>query len=190
MHANLLQRLFGLSTDEIEGYSPADDRLVLPVFGPYGYNRRGCIAYSLSGGKPKTLTYNEKPDQPFIHYAADSKPVGHLVIVEDWFSAEKVATTGEAVGVAIMGTHLSQEAVTEIAGTAARMGARTWLALDRDAYAKTIGYLARYREQFAYGLYAWSLAKDLKYETTERIKRALDNGANDFSVDVSKPEHS
>lgn len=188
-HLALLDSLFGLNEGELEGYSPTDDRFILGVYGPYGYNKRGVLAYSLSGGKPKSLTYNEKPDEPFIHYAkyAGYGKYAHLVIVEDWFSAEKVATTGEAVGAAIMGTHLDQAAITEIAGVAARYGARTWLALDRDAYAKTIGYVARYREQFAYGLYAWSLAKDLKYETTERIKEAL-NGKNNFTVDVSKPE--
>jgi len=166
-------------TEEVAGYSEFDDRFLLGVYGPTGYNRRGHVAYSFNA-KPKTLTYNEKPDEPFIHYAKPitEAPHAHLVIVEDWFSAEKVATTGNAVGVALMGTHMSQADVTEIATTATRQGAKTWLALDRDAYQKSIGYLFRYREQFPCGLWAWSLGKDLKYETTERIQEALDGKVN------------
>jgi hypothetical protein len=174
---DLIDTRFGIRPEEIDGYSEADDRFLLPVYGPKGYNRRGYIAYSLSGGTPKTLPYNEKPDEPWVHYAGSQ--VAGVVIVEDWFSAEKVATAG-AKGVAIMGTNLTQEMVTEIAAYAALHPVH--IALDRDAYAKTIGYVSRYREQFPLGLYAWSLRVDLKYESTERIKRALD-GASNFLED-------
>lgn len=168
-------------TDAVAGYSYGDDRFMLGVYGPAGFNRRGYIGYSFNS-TPKSLSYNETPEEPFIHYARGVEGYqSHMVIVEDWFSAEKVALTG-AVGVAIMGTHLSQADITEIAKTAERTKSRTWLALDKDAYEKTLGYLFRYREQFPYGLFAWSLAKDLKYETKERIQRAL-NGEVDFIVD-------
>lgn len=183
----LLSKKYGFAPD-VDGYSYWDDRFILPVFGPSGYNKRGVVAYSFNT-KPKSLTYNEKPAEPFIHWAPPGAKTYHIVVVEDWFSAEKVALTFAAEGVALMGTHLSQEMVTELATQAAALDASVHLALDRDAFAKTVGYIAKYREQFPRGLYAWSLKQDLKYETTERIKRALD-GANDFIGNVEQPEHA
>lgn len=171
----LIKDRFGIHVPEVGGYNEADDRFILPVYGPIGHNRRGSIAYSFSGGVPKSLTYNEKPEEPFVHYAGGFIGNG-AVIVEDWFSAEKVSMAG-AAGAAIMGTNLTQAMVTELAENA---DAPVYLALDRDAYHKTIGYIAKYREQFPLGLYAWSLRVDLKYETTDRIKRALD-GDYDFT---------
>lgn len=180
----LIEDKFGICPDILEGYTVENDRFVLGVYGPIGYSKRGVIAYSLSGESPKSITYNEKPAQPFIHYAIDPALCGaawpDIVIVEDWFSAEKVAATGNAVGVAIMGTHLAQADVSEIATLATAKGARVWLALDRDAYGKTIAYLNQYREQFPLGLYAWQLQRDLKYETAERINDALLDGKTNF----------
>lgn len=168
---------FGIDSNEMEGYNDFDDRFILGVYGPVGYNRRGYIAYSLSGATPKSLAYNEKPEEPLIHHTDTGACVAPRVIVEDWFSAEKVAAAG-GVGVAIMGTYLDQAKVTEIAAVAT---GPVYLALDRDAYHKTIGYIVKYREQFPLGLYAWSLRVDLKYESTERIKAALD-GESNFNV--------
>lgn len=171
----VVRERFGINPNELEGYNEIDDRFILGVYGPVGYNKRGSIAYSLSGATPKSLTYNEKPDEPWVHWAKGM--LSASVIVEDWFSAEKVATA-RADGIAIMGTNLTQAMVTEIAAAA---NGPTFLALDRDAYHKTIGYIAKYREQFPLGLYAWSLRVDLKYESTERIKAALD-GESNFNV--------
>lgn len=180
-HAGLLEA--------IDGYSYWDDRFILPVFGPVGWNERGTVAYSFNQ-KPKSLTYNEKPNEPFLHWTGARNVDGptDIVVVEDWFSAEKVALTQEAQGVALFGTHITQADITEIATVAGALGGRVYLALDRDAFPKTVGYLAQYREQFPQGLYAWSLKKDLKYESVERIQRGLD-GEVDFSRDVEHPEH-
>lgn len=174
----MIYERFGLDGKEIT-YNEIDDRFILGVYGPVGYNRRGYIAYSLSGAIPKSLTYNEKPEEPWMHWAKGM--LSASVVVEDWFSAEKVACA-RADGIAIMGTNLTQAMVTEIAAAA---NGPTFLAFDRDAFGKSVGYIAKYREQFPLGLYAWSLVKDLKYETTERIKEALD-GNYDFSRDVSQ----
>jgi hypothetical protein len=170
---------------EVDGYSYWDDRFILPVWGP-GFRKRGVIAYSFNQ-KPKSLVYNETPDEPFIHYAGDlCQPMPGLVIVEDWFSAHKVAETGAATAAAIMGTYLDQGMISELVAVAD--GRPTWVALDRDAYTKTLLYLRRFREQFPGGLFAWSLAKDLKYETTERIREALLDGKVDFTSDVERQE--
>lgn len=183
----LVARKFGIDGAELEGYSEFDDRFLLGVYGPTGYNYRGTIAYSLSGGTPKSLTYNEKPDEPFIHYAQGAyAPFGacrDLVIVEDWFSAEKVATTGLAIGVALNGTHLNQQMVSEIAVIAASRRGKVWLALDQDAHCKALGFLFKYREQFPGGLFCWTLRVDLKYETTARITSALVCGRTNFLKD-------
>lgn len=175
----LVELRFGVNPGEMEGYNAIEDRFILPVYGPDGYNLRGVVAYSLSGGTPKSLNYNEKPEQPFIHVAGDRHNT-NIVVVEDWFSAEKVGATSLACGVAIMGTNLSQAAVTEIAELANRTGAKVWLAFDQDAYERSLNYLFKYREQFPGGLFAWRLKQDLKYETTKRITEALVDGRTNF----------
>jgi hypothetical protein len=170
---------FGIYDLNIDGYNEQDDRFILPVYGPVGFNRRGCIAYSLSGAEPKALTYNETPLESSLHSPG---PVGRsIVIVEDWWSAEKVEQSG-GCGVALLGTNLDQAAVSELVEFS---NGPTFIALDRDAYTKTLLYLSRYREQFPRGLYAWSLKQDLKYESEERIKEALD-GNYDFTSDAKR----
>jgi hypothetical protein len=175
----LLVNKFGLIPD-VEGYNEMDDRFVLGVYGPTGYNKRGVVAYSLSGATPKSLAYNEKPGEPFVHYCGMNAITQGIVIVEDWFSAEKVGVTGLGIGIALMGTNLAQAAVTEIAELANRIGAKVWLAFDQDAYEKSLNYLFKYREQFPGGLFAWRLKQDLKYESTKRITEALVDGRTNF----------
>lgn len=182
-HKAIIETRFGTRelADEIDGYSIEDDRFVLPVYAAWGYKRRGCVAYSLSGVTPKSLNYNEYPNEPFIHWAGDNSATD-IVVVEDWFSAEKVALTGKTKAVSLQGTLINQPIVDELTGIASALGSRVWLALDRDAFPKAIHYLSKYREQFPLGLYAWSLDRDLKYESVERIKRAL-SGDNNFLGD-------
>lgn len=173
---DLIQSRFGLPAGTVDGYSAIDDRFILKVFGTSGL--RGHVAYSLSGAKPKSLTYNERPEEPFVHYTQLSVSFG-LVIVEDWFSAEKVAEAG-GTGVALMGTNLSQAMVTEIAKVCGRFQVPTFLAFDLDAYSKALSYQIKFREQFPYGLKVWKLRVDLKYEPVENIKRALRGETNNF----------
>lgn len=181
-HANLILARFGLEHGTVEAYSELDDRFVLPVINALN-RRRGVVAYSLSGGVPKSLTYNERPEEPFMHWAegCELEPV---VIVEDWFSAEKVAAAG-GVGVAIMGTYLSAEMVAEIA----QFRAPVVLAFDYDAFSQALKYQAKYAEQFPEGLTVWRLKKDLKYEPIERIQRAF-AGETDFHGDAGTIDHS
>ena len=174
----LIEQRFGLPATSVDGYSESNDRFVLPVFGPVGYQKRGIIAYSLSGDTPKSLNYKELTDLPFIHYSIPSQGKLPLVIVEDWFSAEKVAATHAAIGVSIMGTHLGVSHIEEISALAMERASSCVIALDQDAYAKSINYVARYREQFPNGLSVWHLNTDLKYESIERIKAALDGKTN------------
>lgn len=173
----ILVSRFGLPVGVVDGYSEADDRFILAVEGPQ-HQLRGHIAYSLSGAKPKSLTYNGKPEEPFNHWAMTLRPAA-LVVVEDWFSAEKVREAG-ATGIALMGTTLTQAMVTDISHVARNWEIPTYLALDRDAFNKAIAYANKFSEQFKFGLKVWALQKDLKYVTCERIKHAIEFGTADF----------
>ena len=176
--ALLIKALFGLPAEVVDGYSEVDDRFILGVTDSRGYTL-GHIAYSLSGAKPKALTYNGHPDKPWMHcaYVTESKAI---VVVEDWFSAEKVREAA-FTGIAIMGTNLTQAVVSEIAALAYDASVPVFLALDKDAYAKSLKYQAKYKEQFPSGLYVWALDKDLKYESVEKIKNAVETRDFDFS---------
>lgn len=177
-HAQI-ERLYGLEPGTVTGYNRETDRFLLTVRGPET-PRRGVVAYSLSGESPKSINYQEAVNEPFIHWAAalhaDNSPV---VVVEDWFSAEKVAQAGY-LSVAILGTHLTADAVDEIASRRRP----TVLAFDQDAYPKSLRYLAKYGERFSQGLTVWRLAKDLKYVELQRIQRAVNERAVNFISDT------
>lgn len=181
----LIYRRFGLPSGTVDAYCKEDDRFILSVDGPNRGNKRGVVAYSFSGAIPKALNYNETPDDPFIHWSrSEWGSAAVIVIVEDWFSAEKVHLAG-AMSVALMGTLLNQKMVTEIAKRASITNSKVFLAFDKDAWPKALTYQLKYREQFPLGLKVWSLKKDLKYVPVERIERAI-NGETDFSRDYSQ----
>lgn len=167
----MIHARFGLEAGTVDRYSEAEDRFILPVMGSK-LLLRGYVAYSLSGGMPKSINYPKHPGELFMHYARG----GCLtrVVVEDWFSAEKVAAAG-ACGIAIMGTNISEDMLNELAET----GTPTVLAFDRDAYPKSIKYQQKYQQRFKGGLKVWRLEKDLKYVSVDRIQRGL-NGDTDF----------
>lgn len=176
--AAIISSRFGLPGDSVDGYSESDDRFILGVSGPQ-HQMRGHIAYSLSGGKPKSLNYVSKTDEPFNHWAMSLRPPA-LVVVEDWFSAEKVREAG-ATGISLTGTLLNQSMITDISHVARNWGIPTYLALDRDAFGKSLSYKGKFGEQFKYGLQVWALARDLKYVSVERIKHAVEHREFDFS---------
>lgn len=176
----IIDNLFGLPDGVVDGYSEQDDRFILGVMGPQ-MQHRGHIAYSFSGAKPKSINYVAKTDEPFNHWArARTLKPGALVVVEDWFSAEKVREAG-ATGIALIGTTLNQAMVTDISHVARDWQIPTYLALDRDAFGKALAYKAKYAEQFKLGLQVWALDKDLKYESVERIKDAIESRRFNFS---------
>lgn len=166
---------FGLTEDTVVDirYNRKTDRFVLPVYGLPSVRGRGYIAYSFNES-PKTLIYNERPNEPFMHYSASRlRPGDTLVVVEDWFSAEKVfqAAPGSAVGVALMGTYLSDDMANELLSHKLPIV----VALDRDAWAKSI----KMRDRLGDRAKVWRLDRDLKYGSEQRILEALD-GHTDF----------
>lgn len=182
--AAVIAQRFDLPSDVIDGYNEIDDRFILSVEGPK-HQQRGVIAYSLSGGKPKSLTYNALPDEPFVHWAGSHHSKA-IVVVEDWFSAEKVREADHH-GVAIMGTNLTVAMVIELAVVAGNKKIPVYIALDKDAFAKAVGYVQKYREQFTHGLYTWALERDLKYVSVEDIKKAVEDGTRaEFTKRIPK----
>lgn len=157
-------------------YAPHMDRYVYTVRGPTGA-ARGHIARSFAGAVPKVLTYWEATTEPFIGWCVDvSQEDAPLVIVEDWLSAEKVYETGAAHALALNGTYLSLEMVREIIET---VKGQVILALDRDAWPKALKYRKDLGDLFSPAMKVWRLDEDLKYESLDRIREAVE-GRTDF----------
>lgn len=111
-------------------YAPALNRVMQPVLSPK-WERRGWIARSYAGAVPKTLSYKEVLDQPYLHWAFGRNGT-HVMVVEDIPSAERIAEAGQ-IGCALMGTHCANDCLDEIVDVV-RTGPRILvIALDRDA---------------------------------------------------------
>lgn len=147
-------------------YNDSTDRFLLPISGSGFGSHRGWIARSFSGDSPKVLSYVE--GEPFIHFAYPREVARRyiIIVVEDYFSAEKVSRAG-FTGVSLNGTNMNQMAVDEIKSL--KDLGTVVIALDLDAYPKALQLQAKYREQFPNGLLVMKLEKDLKFESEERI---------------------
>lgn len=143
------------------------DRYVFIVRDVAG-NRRGVIARAFDGRAPKTLTFKESADEPFLHWA---KPQGYepglVIIVEDVLSAMRLAQQG-ATGVALLGCHMTYDAALEIAQNTA--GQQAVLALDRDAFAKSLDLWKRHHALFNPPLRVQRLARDVKDDEPDNVK--------------------
>jgi hypothetical protein len=152
-------------------------RILLPVRGP-DEQHRGYIARDMTGElTPKTLTY-KAIDEPFIHWSRTMGKVTDLVIVEDWFSAERVGDIDEARSVALNGTHMSPGALEEILTEGKNL--QIHVALDRDAFAKGLKMAYDIALLVSRPVFTWRLDKDLKYVRPDRIERALREREFDF----------
>jgi hypothetical protein len=109
------------------------ERVLMPIFDEY-IELRGYVARSYSGAEPKALTYKE------VDYAGAGwtqvgfAPTETLVVVEDPVSAMAIVDLG-VDAVALLGTNLSDEVVTQIDTTDYK---RVYVALDYDALTKCI----------------------------------------------------
>lgn len=172
-------------------YAPFLDRYVYTMWEPQGTKSRGYIARSFGDLEPKALTYNERPDEPFIGWSVSPLYIpgdAPIVIVEDWVSSEKVAAAG-GVGVTLSGTHLSGDGALEIAENA--KDRRVVIALDKDAFAKGVGIASLYGGLFGRRPRVWRLDKDLKYVDVGVIQRAMnDDDCNDFGDEWARGANS
>lgn len=172
-------------------YATFLDRYVYTMWEPRGHKARGFIARSFGDQEPKALTYNERPDEPFIGWSLSPlyvDGVAPIVLVEDWVSSEKVAAAG-GIGVCLSGTYLSGDAALEIAECA--LERRVVIALDRDAFAKGVKMAADYGGLFKQRPRVWRLKEDLKYVPASVIVRAMDDDdCNDFGDEWARTENS
>ena len=161
----ILEALYGFSADDIARarikYCPERGRYVLPVLDPYG-TQRGVVLRRVGGeddGWPKAISYQDTVDSLLCSWYNSINEVRFqtIVLVEDIFSAMSVARAG-AVGVALLGTHLTSEVMAEVA---AQMPTQVIVALDRDATAQAIKHVRAHALTMPGIRYA-VLDKDLK----------------------------
>lgn len=125
------------------------------------------------GRKPKSESYPVSKTGPFLAYYGASENE-RVVVVEDPLSALKVKSTGVR-SCALLGTHIDYERAYEIRATSEHL----ILALDRGTLNLALSYRDKFGDLFT-SVTVWSLDKDLKYATRERITRALTKGDTDF----------
>jgi hypothetical protein len=166
---------FGINPDNDVYWCPSLDRDAIRVYGPEGQHRGWVLRDWTKMGQPKTIGYPER-DEPFIGWypTGSTHPGGPVVVVEDLISARKVCDAG-FTAVALNGTTMNWEIAFEIRETHPFIE----LALDKGTMNLMIGYKDRFSTLFD-GIRIWSLDKDLKYVSRERIRKAMVDGQINF----------
>lgn len=138
------------------------NRLVQPVF-THNSELAGCCLRSLDGRQPKSISHTEEGAMSWYTHRSNKQ----LIIVEDIFSAIRASDYMNSV--ALLSTHLNDSRVAAIkeAGFS-----EAYLALDRDAYAKSLDYTRLFRSQLRF--IPVRLDKDIK-DMTEAEADALFN---------------
>ena len=144
------------------GWAAHEGRLVLPVKSMDG-DELGAALRSLRNVQPKTKTHTE---DGAIAWYRNAKASG-VIIVEDQFSAIRSVKYMNAV--ALLGTHMNDERVAEIKASGCRP---VFLALDADAWDKTIRYVVNYRSMLR--MNPVKLTEDIK-DLSEEEARHLFN---------------
>lgn len=144
------------------GWNEREQRVALPVFSADS-EVLGCVMRSENGATPKALNYREENAVAiFRNYSSDS-----LIIVEDIYSALRASEYMNSA--AILGTYLNQERVDTLRYMRCK---KVYLALDADAYDKTIKYVREFRNQLT--MIPMKIERDLKNMTEEELKETLD----------------
>ena len=146
------------------GWDEQDDRLIQPVFTRNG-EVAGCCLRALDGREPKSKSHTEEGAMAW--YTARNSD--DLIIVEDIFSAIRCSDYMNSV--ALLSTHLNDSRIEQIKEAGFN---RAFLALDRDAYSKSIQYAKQFRSQIA--LVPVQIHKDIKdmtHEETESLFNEL-----------------
>lgn len=148
-------------------------RLVVPVRSISGairgYETRWLVPQGGQGKGAKTLHYRHI-DEPWMGWFFNpgvfrgAPPKKTVVLVEDVLSAIKVSR--QFVCVSLMGSHLSDAHVTELAKMC--RGFEIVLALDRDAADKAVKFVKRYNVILP-ELVAIFIEKDMKYMNDDEI---------------------
>lgn len=177
--ARWLEDKFGLKAPQNWRWAPEYSRLYIPILGPTGKHRGAMLRSTINALGPKSLTFKEATEEPWFHwYSVEDN--SRVVLVEDMFSAQKLQQSGIPCA-CLLGTHLGLDKVREILTQTDQVS----LALDKDAYSKSIGYAVQYKHLLDFRV--WKLERDLKYEPEERIIEAYYERKEDFSSSSQEP---
>lgn len=151
-------------TPDYDGHGP---RVIMPIIGPTG-SVRGENFRSYWGNEPKSIINGELGENAICWYKF-RKYSKTLVIVEDQPSALRVAESGYADSLALLGTTLTIERIAEI-----REGEynKVWLALDNDATTRAIKYLQEFRSHLP-TLKLKALDEDIKDQSPQQFQLFL-----------------
>lgn len=170
----LLRNDYGFSDYEVESqgirYAPRASSLAVPVRSP-NFGLRGYMLRGVSEWQQKWDAWQEKTDEPWMswHRRAASSFKSPLVLVEDQLSAIKVSRHFPAV--ALLGTELTYLKMQELLyGCNIELKV---LALDRDAFGKSLGLLEKWKLYMGGNFSALCLSKDLKYENDAEIVKLI-----------------
>lgn len=122
------------------GWLLEERRIVFPLFNLMGY-KWGTLTKAIDKNiKPKTILYKEQ-DWPSIHFPVMCASGGEtLILVEDVISSIKLSTYIPCAS--LLGTHLSEEMVMYLKSLNYK---EIRLMFDRDATAKALGYVNKYK---------------------------------------------
>lgn len=161
---SFLQQKYGITkelcdTFKIEWTSDltsfTDGRFVIPVrnfdLQPAGWVLRGINKEE----KQKALIIKAKDTMGLSWFSCSTEPSDRCIIVEDCYSAIRASRYLNAV--ALLGTHLSPEMCDELLATGSQ---RYYLALDKDAFNKSIEFAFKYKNKIT--LEPVALQKDIK----------------------------
>lgn len=141
------------------GWDTETSRLVQPVF-TYDGEVAGCCLRALDGREPKSKSHTEEGVMAWY----TNRNSQQLIIVEDIFSAIRASDYMNSV--ALLSTHLNDERVEAIKEAGFD---RAFIALDRDAYLKSIQYVRMFRSFLS--LVPIKLDKDIKNMTNEEAEQ-------------------
>lgn len=150
--AELLKAKYYLNHKQLSalGWNDHYSRVVIPVMS-WSAEMIGSVLRSETGVQPKALSYTEDNAVGFFRNRHTNK----LIIVEDMYSAMRAQLHMNSA--CILGTHLNTERIEFI--RASQPGV-VYLALDADAYDKTISYVKKFRNDLR--MIPVKLDRDLK----------------------------
>lgn len=140
------------------GWDEDTNRVALPVFNAES-EVLGCVLRSENGATPKALSYTEENAIALFRNPSSTS----LIIVEDIYSALRASEYMNAA--AILGTYLNPERVDTLAYLRCK---KNYLALDADAYDKTIKYVQQYRNSLP--MVPVKIDKDIKNHSEDELK--------------------
>src|SRR5690606_34324370 len=151
---------YHFSTRELSalGWDDKCDRVVLPVIDVDG-DLAGCVLRSEVGAVPKALSHTEPDAVGVFRNLASS----YCIVVEDIYSALRASKYMNAV--ALLGTNLNDSRTETLKELKCK---KYFLALDADAFDKTILYIKKYRNTLP--LVPVQLTEDIKNMTPATLE--------------------